>query len=338
MKNIVLSIQFNNNEVKKTNKIIKRPSKKNKRKKIQKKKEENNKVKNNSNNDDNPIDLSNKKNRNKKEYSKYFTQNNDDKSNKRINKMITLGIVNIDEINNKYTKELLKKKDFELNSLDYEEAIKLDKRNYCEYYFSLIKYNHPLIFSFGCYQDYNPKIIKIFLFFYSFILDLTINALFFNDDTMHKIYEDKGKFNFLYQIPQIMYSTLISKFIDGFIRKLALSQDNIVELKQEKDKAKLNKKYIRTKRILKKKFIAFFLISFIILMFFWYYLICFCGIYVNTQMHLIKDSGFSLFTGLLIPFAMYLIPGIFRISSLRVEKPTRGFLYKFAAFIENYLC
>ena len=55
-------------------------------------------------------------------------------------------------------------------------------------------------------------------------------------------------------------------------------------------------------------------------------------------MHLIKDSGFSLFTGLLIPFAMYLIPGIFRISSLRVEKPTRGFLYKFSAFIENYLC
>ena len=155
---------------------------------------------------------------------------------------------------------------------------------------------------------------------------------------MHKIYEDKGKFNFLYQIPQIMYSTLISKFIDGFIRKLALSQDNIVELKQEKDKMKLNKKYNRTKKILKKKFIAFFLISFIILMFFWYYLICFCGIYVNTQMHLIKDSGFSLFTGLLIPFAICLIPGIFRISSLRVEKPTRGFLYKFAAFLENYLC
>ena len=225
-----------------------------------------------------------------------------------------------------------------MNSLEYEEAIKLDKRNFWEYYFSLIKNNHPLIFSFGCYEDYNSKIIKIFLFFYSFILDLTINALFFNDDTMHKIYEDKGKFNFLYNIPQILYSTLISKFIDGLIRKLALSQDNIVELKQEKEKEKLNKKYIRTKRTLKKKFIAFFLISFIILLLFWYYLICFCGIYVNTQIHLIKDSCFSLFTGLLIPFAMYLIPGIFRIVSLKVDKPTRGLLYKFATFIENYFC
>ncbi len=173
-----------------------------------------------------------------------------------------------------YIKELLKTKDFELNSLEYEEAIKLDKRNFWEYYFSLVKNNHPLIFSFGCYQDYNSKIIKIFLFFYSFILDLTINALFFNDDTMHKIYEDKGKFNFLYHIPQIMYSTLISKFIDGFIRKLVLSQGNIVELKQEKEKIKLKKKYIRTKRILKKKFIDFFYNFNVLLvlfnMFLWY--------------------------------------------------------------------
>ena len=251
--------------------------------------------------------------------------------------MVTLGLVNIEVINSKYTKDLLNKKDFELNSLDYEEAIKLDKRNYCEYYFSLINYNHPLVFSFGCYQDYNPKIIKIFLFFYSFILDLTINALFFNDDTMHKIYEDKGKFNFLYQIPQIMYSTLISKFIDGFIRKLALSQDNIVELKQEKDKMKLNKKYIRTKKILKKKFIAFFLISFIILICFWYYLICFCGIYVNTQLHLIKDSCFSLFTGLLIPFAMYLIPAIFRIAALKAKNPTHNCIYRFSLFLDSCL-
>ena len=56
---------------------------------------------------------------------------------------------------------------------------------------------------------------------------------------MHKIYKDKGKFDLLYQIPQILYSTLISRFIDIFIRALALSQDNIVELKQIKKKKNL---------------------------------------------------------------------------------------------------
>ena len=131
---------------------------------------------------------------------------------------------------------------FELNSLDYKEGRIIDQRNYCEYYCSLLKYNHPLIFSFSLYNDYNSKIIRFFLFFFSFGLDLSINALFFTDEAMHKIHQDKGTFDFLYQIPQIIYSVLISRFIDSLIRKLALSQDNIVGLKQSKGITKKRKK------------------------------------------------------------------------------------------------
>ena len=139
--------------------------------------------------------------------------------------------VGLESVSDLYIKDIIDKKDFELNSLDYEEALKLDHRNFFQYYISLIKNNHPILFSFCPYKDYNSRIIKIFLFFFSFSLDFTINTLFFNDDTMHKIYEDKGKFNFLYQIPQILYSTLISRFIDSLIKNLALSQDTIVDLK-----------------------------------------------------------------------------------------------------------
>ena len=226
------------------------------------------------------------------------------------------------------------KKDFELNSLDYEKALKLDHRKYFEYYVSLIKYKHPILFSFGTYNDYNSKIIKMFLFFFSFCLNFVVNALFFNDDTIHKIYEDKGKFNFLYQIPQILYSSIISGIIDSLIRNFSLTQDNIVELKQEKE-YKEKRKFLQ---LIKIKFILFFISTFIFLLFFLYYITCFCGIYVNTQIHLIKDVIFSLISSILIPFVIYLIPGIFRIFSLRVKKPTRKFLYKFSLFLENCLC
>jgi len=332
-------LSLKNDETLKIDKTIQKPIKKIKKKKKRKKKVDSNEIKNKINNDDNPIDLQKKKVDNKKiDYSKQITQNIEDKSNNKINKinMKDFGLIHYDNVKNKYSNGLIEQKDFEINALDYDEAILLDKRNFCEYYTSLIKNNHPLVFSFGLYQDYNSKILKMFLFFFSFSLDLTVNALFFSDDTMHKIYEDKGKFNFLYQIPQILYSTLISKFIDGFIRKLALSQDNIVDLKQEKEN--LDKKYIQIKRILKIKFIFFFLISFVVLLFFWYYIVCFCGIYANTQIHLIKDSAISLLTGLFIPFAMYLIPTIFRISALKAKKPSRAFLYKLSSFVENYIC
>ena len=103
--------------------------------------------------------------------------------------------------------------DYELNNLSYKEALKLDKRTYFQFYFSLLKMKHILIFTFYTYTDYNSKIIKIILFFFSFALYFTINALFFNDKTIHKIYEDHGKFNFIYQIPKILYSTIITSFI-----------------------------------------------------------------------------------------------------------------------------
>ena len=118
----------------------------------------------------------------------------------------------------------------------------------------------------------------MFLFFFSLSLDFTVNALFFTEETMHKIYMDKGQFNFLYQIPQILYSTLISKFIDSLIKNFALPQENIVELKQERDIKNLHKKQKKLLIILKIKFYFFLFIiiysSYVFLvlynMFLWY--------------------------------------------------------------------
>ena len=77
--------------------------------------------------------------------------------------------------------------DFEINSLTYKEAIKIDKRTFIQYYISLIKTKHLFVFSFFNRKDYNSNIIKKCLFFYSFALFYFVNALFFTDATMHKI-------------------------------------------------------------------------------------------------------------------------------------------------------
>ena len=54
----------------------------------------------------------------------------------------------------------------ELNSLSYEEALKFDKRTFFQYYISLLKINHSILFSFYPNKDYNSKIMKMFLFFF----------------------------------------------------------------------------------------------------------------------------------------------------------------------------
>ena len=55
--------------------------------------------------------------------------------------------------------------DDELNDLSYDSALDIDKRTFCQFYISLIKTKHEVIFAFFYNKDYNLKIIKIDLFF-----------------------------------------------------------------------------------------------------------------------------------------------------------------------------
>ena len=239
------------------------------------------------------------------------------------------------KIENKYN-EILKYNDYELNNLQYKKAVNYDKRTFCQYYFSLLKTGHLFIFSFYSDKtDYNSQIIKIFLFFFFFAVHFTINALFFNDATMHKIYIDEGKFNFLYQISQIIYSNLISSFVNFIIIYFSLSGIKILELKNKKSKKSIKVKFKEILKVLKIKFALFFVISFLLLLIFMYYITCFCGIYTNTQVHLIKDSVISFGLTLIEPFGIYLVPGLFRFLSLRGKMKNKECLYKISLFIQN---
>ena len=224
-----------------------------------------------------------------------------------------------------------KKSDVELNDLDYNSAIKIDQRTYLEYYFSLLRTKHFLFFSFWPTFDYNSRTLKIFLFFFSFTLSFMINALFFNDDTMHKIYEEKGAFNFIYNIPQIVLSSIISGIIKVIIQSLALTNSNFINLKLKTDKNIAIKKQEILKSI-KIKFVFYFIISFTLLIIFWLYLSCFCAVYKNTQMHLIKDTVLSFGTSMLTPLVIYIFPGIFRFIALKEKK--KEYMFKFSKLLQ----
>ena len=161
----------------------------------------------------------NVKNINKSSY-RYFNNNRRDKkkkektiSKRNINNQNT---VNEEQKRNEKAKKIMEYIDEEKNKLPYNLALQYDKRTFCQYYISLLRTKHILFFSFCGVKDYNSKIIKMDIFFVGFTVNYTVNALFFNDDTMHKIYENKGKFNLEYEITKIVYSTMISSFKYNF--------------------------------------------------------------------------------------------------------------------------
>ena len=223
--------------------------------------------------------------------------------------------------------------DQELNTMSYKDALKYDKRTYFQYYFSLLKRKQLLLFTFWPNNDYNLFFIKIDLFLITFSLYFTINGFFFDDKTMNKIYSTNGNYSILLQINQILLSSIISIFLNVILKLLALSEKDILNLKKISEYNEAKKKSKKVINYLKFKFFIFFALSIIILFFFWYFIACFCGIFVNTQMLLIKDTFTSFAISMIYPFGINLIPGILRIIALRDNRRSKNILYKISMII-----
>ena len=237
------------------------------------------------------------------------------------------------KINNNVNDVYEKLNDYELNTLPYELAVNQDKRTYFQYYWSLLKKKQLILFIILPTNDYNLISLKLALFLSSFSLYFTINAFFFSDETMHKIHIENGAFNLLYQIPQIFLSSIISSIVNMVLKLLSLSEKNILNLKQEKDLKRANEMYKGIKDCIMTKFIIFFIVSNCLILFFWYFISCFCAVYINTQIILIEDTLMSFLLSMLYPFIINLFPGIFRLPALRAKNKDKESLYKLGQII-----
>ena len=254
-----------------------------------------------------------------------------------LNKTIASSIYQNLKIEEKYDKlhhnENRTLNDQELNSLEYQLAINFDKRTYLQYYWSLLKKKHLIFFSFVPINDYNISSLKISLFLISFSLYFTINGFFFTDDTMHDIYSSNGSFNIFNQLSKILYSSIISIFIQQILKLLCLSESNILKLKHEEDSTIIVQKYKSIINCLMLKFIIFYFLGFCLIIFFWYFITCFCAVYHNTQNLLIKDTFLSFLISMVYPFGINLIPGLFRIPALKDSNKNRKCLYKIGLLV-----
>ena len=234
--------------------------------------------------------------------------------------------------NNKFPKKE-KLKDEELNELKYRTAIMIDKRSFFQYYISLLKKKILILFVFYFVNDYNVRIIKISLFIVSFSLYMTINGFFFTDSTMHKVFENNGKYNIIYQIPHILYSSIISLVINNLLKYLSLSEKSILELKKHINKKDINGKSKEIQKCLKIKLVFYFILGFLLMLFFWYFISTFCAVYSNTQIILLKNTVICFSISMLYPLGYSLIPGIFRIPALRAKNQDKECIYKFSKLL-----
>ena len=272
------------------------------------------------------IQLNNNNNKNKNVIQfDIINDNNQSKNDNSINKKTNI------------IKKVLEKKlnlnDYEMNNLVYEKAYQIDKRSFLKYYISLIRTKQIIISTFCMDTDYNSGVIKHMLFFLSFAISYGTNALFFTDSVIHKIYAEHGVYNFAYQLPKIIYSTIISKVFDTLLSFLSMTEKNISELRKKKVEEKTKGREKLVKYIL-IKFIIFITLNYIFFIFIWFYLTAFCAVYKNTQIHHLKNTLTSFAISLIYPFIYNLLPAIIRILALKSDK--RNLLYKCSLILQIF--
>ena len=222
--------------------------------------------------------------------------------------------------------------DYELNELEYNEAIILDKRSLLQVYWASLKREHLIFFTFFNCNDYNLLSIKLSRFIFLIVGDMALNVFFFSDDSMHKLFINYGKYDFFQQIPQITYSTIISQLIEIFLCFLSLTDKYMYKIKYYIENRK-KEKISKIMKCIYIKLIFFYIFTFVVFGMYWYIISVFCGVYRNTQKTFIKDSIISFCICLSYPLILYFISACLRICSLRNSKKNLKYVYKLSYMI-----
>ena len=216
--------------------------------------------------------------------------------------------------------------------MNYQDACDLDKRSCISTYWSVLKREHYVLFTFCSRNDYNLFYVKIERFFILICTEMTMNGMFFVHESMYK--KQTGGLTFAQKLPQIIFSILVTHAMEIILCFLSMTDVNYYQIKALPKEEKTDEKIFDIIACMKRKLTGFFIFTFFVFLFHWYFISAFCAVYQNTQVIFLRDSGIGILTSLIDPFIIYGITSILRAISLcACCKKKLGCVYKISDLI-----
>ena len=134
---------------------------------------------------------------------------------------------------------------FQLNNLSYIEACRYDKRPFFKIYWSVLMREHIILFTFVSRNDNNLFYIKLVRFLVLLCTQIAMKGLFFSDDSMHKA-NNTDDYNFVQQLPKIIFSLFATYIIEVLLRYLSMADVAIYKIKELKKKKKNDEQIVDT--------------------------------------------------------------------------------------------
>ena len=222
------------------------------------------------------------------------------------------------------------------NEMDYDDAIKKDKRKFITSFCESIKENQIILVTFFSENPLKPKTIKLMLFNLNILLYLVINGLFFNEDYISKIYHLDKKDNFLSFFPRsinrLAYTTISSLIINFIVECFEIDEKKLkgIFIREKKDIINLKfEVFLLIKKIM-KRYLAFIIVCFILLIISLYYLLCFNYVYPHVQIEWIKSTILIIIIVQIISFISCFLETILRYISFYFKSEK---IYKYSKLL-----
>ena len=183
------------------------------------------------------------------------------------------------------------------DEMEFDDAIVLEKRKFSEHLVEGLKEKQMICNTFLAIDDLKPRSIKIMVLILNVILYFVVNGLFFSESVIHELYEvDEDEENFFSYFPRsierIVYCTIVSIVI-GMITDFFFVQQIKVKgifIREKEDPKVLKEKIVELINEIKKRNFAFIITVSVILLFSFFYLLCFNYVYPYSQIEWIKSS------------------------------------------------
>ena len=211
-----------------------------------------------------------------------------------------------------------------IEDMEFGDALKYDKRTFFETFYSMISNKMKIFYTFVKSEPLKPITIKLVIFVLYINLYFIVNALFFSEDYISKVYHLK-KDNFMDFIPRsinrFIYTIAVGAIVEFMIGCLFIEEKKIKRIfKREKnDQSNLKTQIMLLITKMKRRLIAFFIIVYIIYFISFLYIISFNYVYHYTQIEWIKSSIFIIIIMEIIIFLICFISTCLRFLSFRCK-------------------
>ena len=125
-----------------------------------------------------------------------------------------------------------------------------------------------------------------------------VNGLFYNETYISNLFHSTQKetfFSFMSRsVGRIVYTTIVSAVIEFFMDCFFPEEESLrsIIINSKGSTRTLNAGLDRFYKRTRKNYIIFISLSYVVTLFSWYYLTCFCNAYPNTKYEWIKSSVF----------------------------------------------